>query len=157
MSSTDFVAWWGAILSSIIFLWDIYKYRNAGPKLRFHVQPGMIMLPSADKRTFIQTEVTNYGDRPTTLTNITFYYFEKPWSWARLRNRPTTAGVLNNPNPEQPFPCELKAGGVWRGLTEQKPELEAWGRKGALYFDLYHSHSTKPLRQRVTFPQESKR
>jgi hypothetical protein len=78
-------------------------------------------MPSADRRTFVQTEVVNCGDRPTTLTNIGLFYFEKQWSLSRLRNRPTKAAVLIDPNPTQPFPCELKAGGIWRGLSEQSP------------------------------------
>jgi hypothetical protein len=95
----------------------------------------MVLIPSDDKRTFVQTEVTNYGDRPITLTNIVIRYFEKPWSWARLRNRTTKAAVLLDPNPAQCFPFELKPGGVWRGLTSQEPPLVVWGIKGALYFD----------------------
>jgi len=127
----------------------MYKYRKAGPKLRFDVRTGMILVPSADKRVFVSTEVVNCGDRPTTLTNICLFYFEKKWSWNRLRNHPTKAAVLNDPNPAQPFPCELKVGGIWRGMTEQTPEIEEWSRKGILYFDLYHSHRTKPVRRRV--------
>jgi hypothetical protein len=84
--TTKFVAWWGAILSTTVFLWDIYKYRHAGPKLWFRVQTGMALVPSDDKRTFISSEVVNYGDRPTTLTNLTLDYFEKPLSWAWLRD-----------------------------------------------------------------------
>jgi hypothetical protein len=76
---------------------------------------------------------------------------------ARLRNRPTKAAVLNDPNPAQPFPCELKPGGVWRGLTPQEPELVDWGRNGGLYFDLYHSHRAKPVRKRVRFQSPRKR
>jgi len=160
MDITKIVAWWGAGLSTAVFAWDIWKYRHAGPKLRFQVRTGV---PSEDATValasriacggkFIQTEVTNYGDRPTTLTNMELYYFDKPWSWARLRNRPTKEKVLNNPNPAQPFPCELKPGGVWRGrLMEQMPELVEWGTTGALYFELYHSHHTKPVRERVRF------
>jgi hypothetical protein len=50
MSLTTLAAWWGAILSTGGFLWDIYKYRHAGPKLRFHVRTGMksIGMPSSD-------------------------------------------------------------------------------------------------------------
>jgi len=151
MSSTGIVAWWGAILSTIVFLWDIYKFRTAGPKLRFSVRTGMqsINMPPYNGKKLIQTEVTNYGERPTTLTNIGLYYFEKPLSWARLRNRPTKAAILANPNPAQPFPCELRPGAVWRGLTEQVPEIEKWATKGIVYFDLHHSHSDKPIRRRV--------
>jgi len=85
----------------------------------------MVLVPSDDKRTFVLTEVTNYGDRPTTLTNIGISYFEKPWSWARLRNRTTMVAVLLDPNPAQPFPFELKPGGVWRGCTAEP--LVDWG------------------------------
>jgi hypothetical protein len=103
---TGLVPVYGAVLSTL-------NYHRAGPKLRFTVRTGMVLVPSDDKRTFIATQVTNYGDRPTTLTNIVFYYFETPWSWGRLRNRPTKAGVLNLPNPQQPFPWELKPGAMW--------------------------------------------
>src|SRR4051794_31345513 len=104
---TGLVAIYGAALSTLI-------YRRAGPKLRFEIRPNMILVPSTDdKRTFIASTVTNYGDRPTTITTIAIYYFEKPWSWARLRNHPTRAAVLNLPNDQQPLPWELKPGAVW--------------------------------------------
>jgi len=35
MSPTSIVAWWGAILSTIVFLWDIYKHRTAGHRKQF--------------------------------------------------------------------------------------------------------------------------
>jgi len=141
----------GTILAVIVAL---YLSRRAGPKLRFKVLAQRV-LSDDRKNKFFQTEVTNYGDRPTTLTNIALAHFESEWSWARLRNRPMAAAVLvnahiPNSNVSQPLPCELKPGGVWRGLTAQAPELEMWARKGVLYFDLYHSHSVKPIRKRVT-------
>jgi hypothetical protein len=149
INPTAIVAWWGAILASIVFLWDIYKYRRAGPKLRVSVRPGMVMVPSNDKRTFVVTEVVNTGDRSTTLTNLGLAYFEKEWSWKRLRNRPTKLAVTISPNTSEPLPWELKAGNLWRGMTEQTPEIRNWARTGVLYFDLYHSHRRKPLRRRV--------
>ena len=121
------------------------------PKLRFTVRSGMVKIRSNDKGTFIQTEVTNYGDRPTTLEAIGFRYFERPWSWARLRNCVTEAARLNDLNAAQPFPYELEPGSVWRGLTPQDPEIDNWIKKGALYFDLWHSHSAKPLQKRLRY------
>jgi hypothetical protein len=151
---TAVVAWWGAVLSTIVFIWDIYKYRKAGPRLRFEVHAGMILVPSPDKREFISSTVTNYGDRSTTLTNIAIFYFENRWSIAHFRNRPTRAAVAYDLNTHQQFPWELKAGNVWMGRTEQTPELMKWGEAGVLYFDLYHSHSKKRIRRRVTFPRK---
>jgi hypothetical protein len=151
---------WGTVITGAVALYgaalSTFNFLRAGPKLRFTVRPGMVVVPSDDKKTFVQTEVTNYGDRPTTLRTIDLRYFEKPWSWARLRNRATKAAVLNNPNPAQPLPYELKPGAVWSGLTAQEPQLVNWGTEGALYFDLYHSHRSKPVRKRVRFQFASK-
>ena len=132
------------------------QFPSRASKLRLTVRTGMVVVPSDDKRMFMQTEITNYGDRPTTLRTIDLRYFEKPWSWARLRNRATKAAVLNNPNPGQPLPCELKPGGVWTGLTAQEPELVEWGTKGVLYCDLYHSASHQAGGKRVRFQPERK-
>lgn len=149
INPTAVVAWWGAILSTIVFLWDIYKYRHAGPKLRVGVNANMVMAPSTDKRTFVVTEVVNFGDRPTTLTNLCIAYFDKRWSWSHFRNRATKNAVVLSPSTAQPFPWELKAGNMWRGMTAQTPELESWAKKGVVYFDVYHSHQRKPIRTRV--------
>jgi hypothetical protein len=91
------------------------NFLRAGPKLRFKAEPvarASFLEPTAD---FVQTEVTNVGGRPTTLTSITIRYFNNQWSWARLRNRPTKEAVFYDRYPVQPLPYELKPGGVWRG------------------------------------------
>jgi hypothetical protein len=140
---TGTVALYGAVLSTL-------NYWRAGPRLSVLVHTGMIIVPSNDKRRFIQTEVTNYGDRPATLTNIALYHFEKPWSWAYLRNRATNTAVLNNPNPEKPFPYELKPGGVWCGLATGAGDREV-GHERGLVFQPFPFASTKPKRKRVRF------
>jgi hypothetical protein len=72
MGSTGIVAWWGAILSTIVFLWDIYKWQTSGPRIRFSVQTNMrtINVSGYKGKTLVSTNVTNYGERPTTLTNL---------------------------------------------------------------------------------------
>jgi hypothetical protein len=133
------IAIYGAFLSTLNFL-------RAGAKLRFKVQPGerwsWLSSPAIN---IVQIEVTNYGGRPTTLKNITIRYFEHPRSWEWLRNRATREVVLSDG-----LPFELNPGGVWSGMPGQAQFTE-WGTKGVWYFDLYHSHSTKPLRRRVRF------
>jgi hypothetical protein len=66
---TQVIAVYGALLSTLNFL-------RAGPKLRFKAEPvarAPFLEPTAD---FVQTEVTNDGGRPTTLTSITIRYFD---------------------------------------------------------------------------------
>lgn len=70
--TTAAVAWYAATISTIVFLWDIYKWWNAGAKLRVEVRPGMqsIGMPEYDGKTLIVINVSNYGDRPTTITGV---------------------------------------------------------------------------------------
>jgi hypothetical protein len=149
MLTTTLVAWWGATLSTVVFIWDIIKWRKAGPKLRFSVRTGMrtLNVSAFDGRTLISLEATNFGDRPTTITNICYVYF--PNRWALLRNRAPGGWVANQPSPAQPLPFELKPGTVWMGFTDQTPDFEEKARAGYLMCDLYHSHTPKPIRRRV--------
>jgi hypothetical protein len=149
MSSTAIVAWWGAILSTVVFVWDIYKHKTAGPKLRFSVQTGMesINMPQYEGKKLILANVTNYGDRPTTITNLGYLYFEKR---RFLRKRiPDKAAIVPNPSIAQPLPFELKPGTVWMGICIQDSQVEKWATTGILDILLYHSHNSKPIRRRV--------
>jgi hypothetical protein len=149
MSPTSIVAWWGAILSTIVFLWDIYKHRTAGPRLRFTIQSGMksINIPLYEGKTLIHVDVTNLGDRPTTITNVCFLYFK---GRRFLRKRiPDRAAIVLDLNRDQPIPFELKPGALWSGVAIQNKEVEEWATTGILDMTLHHSHSSKALRQRV--------
>jgi hypothetical protein len=149
MDTTTIVAWWGAVLSSVVFLWDIYKWWTAGPKIRFSVQSGMesINMPEYDGKTLILAKVTNYGDRPTTITNLGFLYFGSIWS--KLRKKSDKAFIIPNPSTVQRLPFELKQGSIWSGVAIQDSQVEALAMKGRLYCVLYHSHDEKPIMARV--------
>ena len=141
---TQIVALYGALLSTLNFL-------RAGPKLRLKVQTGVVVNPwgsSGGPATIVKVEVTNYGDRPTTLTRMTVRYFERRLSWERLRNRATRESALHL---SAVLPSELKSGSVWGGYTLQAQFTDGGGAKGVWYFYLHHSHSSKPLRKRVQF------
>src|ERR1035438_6599831 len=129
----NIVAWWGAILSSIVFLWDIYKWRTAGPKLRLRVQTGMEMLnaPEYAGKTLLLMEVVNYGERSTTITSAVLVSYTSFLS--RLRKRHDRVFVIPFPNSEQPLPFELKPGSIWRGMGVQDRSLEAAARSGYFY------------------------
>ena len=148
---TNIVAWWGAILSSIVFLWDIYKWRTAGPKLRLRVQTGMEKLnaPEYEGKTLLIIEVVNYGERPTTITNAVLVSYSSFLS--RLRKRHDRVFVIPIPSREQPLPFELKPGSIWRGMGVQDRSLEDAARSGCLYCLVAHSHRSAPVRQRVKF------
>jgi hypothetical protein len=152
---TEVVAWWGAILATIVFVWDIYKWWTAGPKLRMAVLTGMesINIPQYDGKTLISVNVSNYGDRPTTITNLAFVYFTN--LWRRFQHRAERAFVIPSPSDAQPLPFELKQGNLWNGVAIQDAEVEKMAKEGLLYCVLYHTHSERPLYRRVFVHERS--
>ncbi|MBK8113873.1 MAG: hypothetical protein IPK44_04630 [Candidatus Accumulibacter sp.] len=148
-STITLVAWWGAILSTIIFCWDVYKWRTSGPKIRLSVSSGMesINMPLYEGKTLILVNVTNYGDRPTTITHLALKFFP---NWiSRLRKKASKAFIVPQPSPAQQLPYELKQGTVWSGIAEQSADIEAMAKTGHLICELYHSHRDKPESKRI--------
>lgn len=147
---TLFIALWGAILSTVVFLWDIYKWRTAGPKLRFVMQAYMepVNWPEHDGKRFITFTVTNYGDRPTTITDLGYFYYRNR-RWISRKTPPDKCALVVGPSPAQPLPFELKPGTRWIGMTFQTPDIEQLSREGKLFFLLHHSHSEKPVKRRL--------
>ena len=155
IDTTTFIAWWGAILSSLVLLWDIYKWWSSGPKIRFTVQTGMesIGMPMFDGKTLILANVTNYGEQPTTITNLGLFYYKTTWSL--IRRRPDQAFIIPHPNTDFPLPFQLKQGNVWAGITVQDEQLTEMATNGKLYCVLSHSHSEKPTKKRVVIRTKS--
>lgn len=154
LSTIAFVALWGAILSTIVLAWDIYKWRTAGPKLRVSVQPNMesFNMPQYDGETLILTNVSNYGDRSTTITNFVLLYYKNLWSLIRGRN--DKGLIVPNPSVAQPLPYELKQGTIWNGVSIQNAEVECMSQQGYLMCALYHSHSAKPIMRRLVIKKK---
>jgi hypothetical protein len=148
-SGITIVAWWGAILSTIILAWDIYKWRTSGPKLRVTIQTGMLSfnIPEYEGKQLVTVNVTNYGNQPTTITTLGFKFY--PNILFKIRNKHTKAFIIPEPNTMQPTPFELKQGNLWNAIVVQTSDLVDMARSGHLICELYHSHQEKPVRRRV--------
>ena len=150
-TNTDLVAWWGAVVATFILLWDVYKWKTSGPKIRFCAKPGMktINMPTHDGKTWINATAENIGTRATTITNLGIRYY-KNWLTRALR-KPDSSWVVGmpEPNPNYSIPHVLQPGGVWQGLAEQTEEHEKLSREGHLVCELYYSQSRKPKECRV--------
>jgi hypothetical protein len=149
LTGTDIVAWWGAIVATVVLLWDIYKWKTTGPRIRFVVRSGMIVMgdPTREGQTFISSEATNVGDRPTTITNLVIQHYET--YFAMLRHKPSTSMLVTEPSKSQPLPYVLQPGSVWHGLSPQNGEIEDLAKTGYLVCGLCHSHSDKKIDRRV--------
>jgi hypothetical protein len=60
-------------------------------------------------------------------------------------------GGVDRPEPSTTFPVRTETRWCLAWTHSTGAKLVDWGINGALYFDFYHSHRTKPMRKRVRF------
>ena len=41
MEITEIAAWWGAIIATLVLLWDMYKWERSGPIINVSASPNM--------------------------------------------------------------------------------------------------------------------
>lgn len=151
---TGFLAVWGAVLSTIAIGWDVYKWRTTGPRLRMRLAVGMesYNIPEYEGKTLVVVNVTNRGDRPSTITHLGLAQYDAGWK-AFLRKKASFSAWVAIPSTAQRVPFELKPGVEWTGMIDQNSELETLARNGWLYATIYHSHEERPMRIRIRLPE----
>jgi len=145
---TDILAIWGALVATIVLLWDIYKWKTSGARVIFHAKPNMKISENIGDcpkdKTYVHMEAVNNGDQPTTVTKTTCFYYK---SWIdRLLRKPTSQYYIKPGG--DPLPYVLEPGKIWNGLANQDGFDELLGN-GVLLFALDLSHKKKPQRCRV--------
>jgi len=144
------VAWWGAVVATSVLIWDFYKWKTSGAKIRLLVQSRMKMFgdPSLEDDTFVMFKVTNIGSRPTTITTVGFRYYEN-W-WRKIRKKENLTFIVPNPAlNHQQLPYVLDVGQEWMGGTKQTKDIEKYANEGYLIAEIYDSVHEKPSSGRV--------
>jgi len=147
--TTPIVAWWGAVLATIVVLWDVFKWRRTGPRIRMSVRPDMrgVGEPELEGRTLILVSATNVGERPTTLESLTYVWY--PTWWHRLRRKRDKKFFVENPGLQHPFPCKLEVGERWDGRVNQTEQMVEMARTGHLMCELHHACAKRPVAKRL--------
>ncbi len=160
MTSTEIAAWWGAIIASVVLIWDMYKWKIQGPRLLMVLSPNMLVLgdPSREGKTWVSVVVTNIGDRPTTIKGVGMEYYTN-W-YKRLRNQADKAATFPNPSDRFPLPRVLTPGDEWNGLIPQERQgkvmnLEEMSQSGHLMIWLSRSDRKQALRKRIIIINDS--
>ena len=154
---TTFLAIWGAITGTLAILWDVYKWKMTGPKLRITVSLNMKMLPdprrvATDPNVYVLVHATNVGTSKTTITHLAIASFTSVWK--QIVAKPETqAIVLHHHTLSSPIPKLLDVGEVWTGMILRNQELEQLGKNKRLFCCVYHSSSKKPASKRIIFPK----
>jgi hypothetical protein len=150
---TTFLAILGAVTGTSALFWDFYKWRTSGPRLKVEALSGYIAATPnpvmQQGKTYTLVSVTNRGDRPTTLEQVSGQYFETE----NMRSgREKFIVIPQSPNP---LPFLLEPGRSWQGMISEDKLFNRQDRKVVkLCMKASHSdnlHWATPLK----FPNES--
>jgi hypothetical protein len=145
-------AWWGAVIATIVLLFDFYKWARSGPRIRCDPKYGWKMKVDGvdDDNEYIFFPVTNAGDRPTTITRQgALYspdrikrYFCKPKEQFFFKGGLHGMGKI---------PMIIKPGEIWDGCAAITDDMHRLMNKvGYLYLSLEFSHRQRPYLFKVT-------
>jgi hypothetical protein len=155
MTASDIAAWWGAVVASLVFFWELYKWWESGPKVRLTANANMLIYgdPLREGKKFVTVRAVNVGDAATTLTILGGNFYSS--FWARLRRKPAGSFIAGNPGMPHSLPFRLEPGALWDGAAIQDSEVEEMAQRGYLILEL-HQAGRKPARARVNIKTTSK-
>jgi len=149
---TFWVAFYAAVVATAVAAWDVAKWKLQGPRLSVSIQPGMKLVGGwgkREERTFISVRVVNRGDRPTTITNLTYALYDNDWQAFANKMNVKYAAVIVDQSEAQPIPYVLSPGEQWSGLAWQDADVERMAREGCLMLRVHHTHSNTPISNQV--------
>jgi len=86
VDASEFAAWWGAVVATAVFGWEVFKWLRSGPRIRISVarEPGalhpVVSLAGDVIRMRVRHDyrlgVANVGDSPTTITSIQIHFYK---------------------------------------------------------------------------------
>jgi hypothetical protein len=149
MDMKDLVPIYAAVLSTVVFSWQVFTWWATGPRLRGKTAANVQIIAGGkrDDIVYVTLNVANVGTQPTTVTNVLVYCYKN--RWARLRDRRMRQGLVTSGAPAHPVPSVLEVGKTFLALVQQTPDFEEWTRTMLTYIVIVHSFSRRNLLIRV--------
>lgn len=148
------VAIYAAVVSTLVFMWQVYVHFREGPRLRVRANPNMRFVQDGglSKESYIMINVSNRGSSDTTITHVVAFAYD---GWLkRLRSKPSVTMIINHDSASYPIPYVLEVGRMFSSMARQTPDIEELSRTKHLYVGIYHSFSERPSLYRVTIKPE---
>jgi hypothetical protein len=138
----DVVAIYAAILSTLIAVWEFFKWRGRNA-VEVRCNPNMLFVPSSDDKKYIIANVTNKGNHQTTITHFVGYYWKNRFD--KFFNKNREAFIVSCPD----LPKVVHPGEQWMGQAHQTEELEKKAKEGFFYMGIIHSMGNKDILKRI--------
>ena len=143
MSPSDVAAWWGATVASVVFGWDVYKWKSSGVRLAGYAISNMkhYVGATASDELHVVVRLVNRGDRPVTLTHLGFRGFRSRLH--KFFRRSSTVGHVPEPGGTR-LPHLLAPGAEWLGMVK---EQTVWAQQntGRIYAAISHTASDREM------------
>lgn len=148
---SDHAAWWGAVVATVVLLWDIIKWSGNRPRIRVNAKMPVSyfdserakkeILPEEEDfelETYCHIEITNLGSMPTTIVSVC------------CSNKPTKAiGLHSNHNiaihSGHTLPHVLGAGQLWSCRIPDSSVKNIASQYSKAYIRVNLSHKKRPL------------
>lgn len=153
MDKISWVAWWGAVLSSIVFAWDIYKWARKGPRVkvltRCHVSYSDARVVSTQQTEhgtsteladYCHIEIANLGETATTVISLEAMHDRK-----KTEPQASVSGSAFQQHHGKVLPAVLAPGGMWSGRIEMG-NISFLAKRGRPYIAVRCSHKDQPIR-----------
>lgn len=152
MQGIDYVAWWGAVVATLVFLWDVAKWFKSGPKIRQRIQldtfyPDSKVLSveklgdaeSKELAAYCHIELVNTGTLPTTIMGIMATH-----TCGGMNGQMSFDNQRFTPHYGKTLPYVLAPGEVWSCRIEMS-DLHKLAERGRPYIEVTVSHKRKPV------------
>lgn len=152
LNPSNYAAWWGAGIATIVGLWNVYKWWRDRPGFCVKVQcPTPTDLINSGNFLSVGVEVIN-GQSPLSIRAVSLRHFETIWH--RAIRRPDRASKLFRSE----LPKKLDPAEVWKfGLDEFDDDF-CLSREDLtnviLLIDLYGTHRTRPVSARLLLKKD---
>ncbi|MGH8194067.1 MAG: hypothetical protein ACREQ8_06665 [Woeseiaceae bacterium] len=152
---SDYAAWWGAVIASLAFTWNVVSALRAGPRIVVRVTPNMQMFPRAPltgDREYVSIVAVNVGTGPTTITHCCGYAVTMT-KWSFRRGSKQLFIVNCDAQLGNTVPHVLLPGEQWHNLADQA-ELQLKGQKRRVYLGVIHNQRKRPVYKRVKLDED---
>lgn len=152
MNTTSVVAWWGAIIATIVLLWDIVKWTRTGPRVGITTQchvcypdAKVLHVEQAEHgqvshlADYCHIEIFNTGDRATTIISIEGTHRRK-----KSEMQIYSGGVQFEAHHGKTLPIVLAAGEMWSARFEMD-NLYRLAERGRPVILVRTSHLRRPI------------
>lgn len=158
LTASDWAAWYAAIVSTVVLVFEVWKWHRERAQLEVVVSPTSAIIPDdAAKEDFdsVWVRITNTGRARTTVTHLVYACFPPGLSYPFRRIFDiSTTGRVTAFRYGSSFPVSLEPGEVWVACTPWTERLHELHCSGILYFRAFDACSQRFCESRTNIIRE---